>query len=149
MSDESRSLDSEEDEDLVALAAVAVVTAIMPRIVSIASGSPLASIMPAKANSNDKDYGIPTPEAVASTLHDAIASADHKRLQGILQHLCQTNSAAMDLVTSELMAPLPNGTMRKMYEVCKNCRQEFNVITNTEGDCVHHPGKRLVQFLGR
>ena len=95
--------------------------------------------------SDDSDYarltsGSPSPEPVASSVHEAIDSVDPEKLRVVLHQLCTTNKAAEVIVTTKLLDALSNGTLRKAYEKCKHCKAEFNVLINEKGACVYHPG---------
>ena len=41
----------------------------------------------------------------------------------------------------------PNKRMRPRYATCENCKEEFDVTDNDNGDCIFHPGKLSIFLL--
>ncbi|WPH03746.1 Hypothetical protein R9X50_00662900 [Acrodontium crateriforme] len=85
----------------------------------------------------------PNQTSLSPSLSEAIASASQKRLAEILRQICSTNVEANAAATSYLLVSVDaaSGVKRKAYETCENCKAEFHVMNNKDGDCVYHDGE--------
>ncbi|KAJ9609962.1 hypothetical protein H2200_006292 [Cladophialophora chaetospira] len=93
---------------------------------------------------------------MSSDLTDAIDAATASRLRMVLHQLCEDSSEAKNLVTKALLLPSAESNLsalgdttsrkRKRYEVCKNCNKEYEVERNNHGNCVYHPGEKIVDY---
>lgn len=99
------------------------------------------------------------PEAVESSLEDAIAKAPVKLLRQIVKEMVEQSSEAHDLATEKLLAPIDapskskdkakrkRQAYRKMYERCSQCSVYFKCTDNKMGSCVYHPGKKATLLI--
>ncbi|KAK4993777.1 hypothetical protein LTR66_005899 [Elasticomyces elasticus] len=94
---------------------------------------------------SEADLESETPEA--SDLANAISSATQHRLRVVLTELCEESSDASRRVTEKLLHSFDRGTKRRrVYENCRNCKEEYDALNNDDGDRVYHPGT-LVSIL--
>ena len=83
-----------------------------------------------------------TPEE--STISDAINSATKRRLQTVLSELYTESPDAARRISKKLLYPFDRGTKRRrVYEICRNCKEEYDALNNDDGDCVYHPSTHI------
>ncbi|KAI4716904.1 hypothetical protein E4T48_06867 [Aureobasidium sp. EXF-10727] len=102
----------------------------------------------------------------------AITHATLSRLQSLVQKLCDTSPTAKALVEEELLTASTPPTIdltteepneprqtiqqlvssetakRQRYTMCKHCKQEFDVTSNTEDSCQYHEGSLEIDNEG-
>ncbi|KAK5003314.1 hypothetical protein LTR28_010319, partial [Elasticomyces elasticus] len=83
---------------------------------------------------SEADLESETPEA--SDLTNAITSATYDRLCVVLTELCEESSDVARRVTEKLLHSFDRGTKRRrVYEVCRHCKEEYDALNNDDGDC--------------
>jgi hypothetical protein len=90
--------------------------------------------------------------ASSGQLQKAIKSATHERLRIALLAICSKSEEASKLAGEELLVQSSAAKKRKSddedstlrYEVCVQCKEEFDTTTNGPDSCQYHDGKALV-----
>ncbi|KAF2825775.1 hypothetical protein CC86DRAFT_34829 [Ophiobolus disseminans] len=85
----------------------------------------------------------PTQHAAqAHILSTAIQSASLTRLQTVLQEICLESPEAYNLACQKLL--VSSGKRKResthRYEICAQCKQEYDVTQNCSDACQWHPG---------
>jgi len=94
------------------------------------------------------------PNATNDVLINAIDSAILKRVQTVLREICLESPEAFRLACEKLLVRDENqnkpqkdgaaGTKRKhehRYEICAQCKSEYDTTQNPSDACQWHPGK--------
>jgi hypothetical protein len=103
-----------------------------------------------------------------SILFNAINSASPSRLQAVLREICSVEPKAYKLACDLLLVAIDDDnnssnnnsdaavaspppkhkldTLQQRFEVCVQCKEEFDVSKNLEGDCMWHSGTLCTHF---
>ena len=94
--------------------------------------------------------GSPSPDSTETTLDQAILAGSQELVQRLLVDICARVPDAKAIAIATLLAPLPSvpsSCKRKFFEVCRNCKVEYNVTSNDKGDCVFHKGRTYLPSM--
>ena len=98
--------------------------------------------------SSDPPQPLPKskPEPQRATVENAIANASLQRLRSLMTTMCRESPQARSIATRALLTSVPGkpAAKRRVHETCINCHEEYNVDTNYDGACGHHPGTNCV-----
>jgi hypothetical protein len=92
------------------------------------------------------------PKSDELVLLDAINSASPIRTRIVLIDICTQNPQACQLACDRLLlghkqsghkssAKRKRNTTRQRYEICKQCKEEYDVQDNPKDACIWHPGR--------
>jgi hypothetical protein len=103
---------------------------------------------PSTKDNPDQDGGT------NNALLDAIDSATLKRVQTVLREVCLECPEALSLASKKLLVSPTEalGTKRKhdstqRYEICVQCKQEYDTKDNRKDSCVWHSGMFALRSL--
>jgi hypothetical protein len=124
-------------------------------ISSVVNGSPPTAT---NGNATASNGNATASHADQLALLNAIDSANADRVRTVLREICIANPEAFQLACDQLLVGhgQPNdtktGTKRKhdspqqRYEICEQCKQEYDVLNNADDACIWHSGKTLLSY---
>jgi hypothetical protein len=117
-----------------------------PYILSTACRPEKSSVVNSTSEVSQSDK----PSADQAALYAAIDSATLDRVRTVLREICTENPQAFQSACDKLL--LNVGTKRKRgptqqrYEICVQCGEEYDVLSNNDKACVWHPGNKMPKF---
>jgi hypothetical protein len=122
----------------------------------VVNGSPPTAT---NGNSTPSNGNATASNADQPALLDAIDSANLYRVRTVLREICIANPQAFQVACNELLVghsqpsskdDTKAGTKRKhdppqqRYEICEQCKEEYDVLDNPEDACIWHSGTTLL-----